>query len=253
MKKDCYPIAVACVVASDNLSEQERLRYKTSSKEELKKMKPQLNAEKSCSVAQSALESIGIMVITLKNPSKQFLWAVIEELCKRNFPELCELFWFIFTGHGSHNCFYVKEKVYFSELIQLVSDIKVEQFIFFFECCQVDGEEITVADISGQHIAFYSSSPNRESYHYKGVGVLMSCMAEMLEAGYKESFHSFLQELHSRYLDRMVVVLKVPVHEREEFKKRNLAVQINTTFKDINLHLKAHEASRYNMHYTYVM
>ena len=245
MKPDCLPGVVACVVASDNLTDSERLLYFEG--EESKDKEPQLTATESCLTVQTALEHCGIMVIPVINPTMVLFMAILNVLTKRGLPKSCELFWFVFTGHGRRNNFFIhKQPMSFEKLIEKVSRIQVKYTIFFFECCQVEGQLIKVADIDKQHMALYSAPPKRLSFHYKGVGVLMSCIANMLVDSYKKSFNCFQQELRSFYLEKVTEVLKILPEEQDEFKDKILPVNTCTMYDDINLHVIRHNASKFS-------
>ncbi len=244
----CNPIVVAFVIANDNLTKLHRplSSARPSGKETPQQKNPPLDAEKSCSMVKSALESCGIMVIPIVNRSGSYLQAIIKELRNGDIPTSCELFWFIFTGHGRGNKFYMNgESMFFSDFINSASKIKVKYMTFFFECCQVEGKEIEVVDIKKQHMCLYSSPPNEVSIHFKGVGLLMTCMVEMLEAGYKGTLNSLQEDLRSNYMQKTTEILGVPLEDQETFMENRLPVFTSNMFDKFILHTKIAIASEF--------
>ncbi len=122
---ECHPFAIACVVVSDNLTESDRTYFNNLySKGEAvpDNVEPPLNAKKSCSLVQLALQSYGVLVIPIINPSLPFLEAILEALHNKGVPETCKLFWFIFTGHGEASNFLIdRNPMSFNDLISTVA------------------------------------------------------------------------------------------------------------------------------------
>ena len=243
MRRDCHPLALAVVVANDNLA-----RGPSQCSIVRPSNKPQLNAKKSCLQVQSALELYGVMVIPVINCSRQYLEEILKELRNRDIKKSCELFWFIFTGHGSGNQFCMNgESMLFNDLIKKASRSlqSMKWMVFFFECCQTEGKKIEVVDIKRQYMALYSSPPNKESYHHDGVGLLVTCMAKILEAGYEGSLNSFQQTLRCKYLTKLTDVLGINVKDQDVFKRTYLPIHTNSIFDDLNLYEKTCNASKF--------
>ncbi len=264
LREDCHPIAFTVLVANDNKTAPQTrgairaadttrsvitaadIAGHPSGNHDFKPAQtpPEFDAVKSCSLLKSELESYGVMVLPVINRSKSYLTAVMQVLAQAAFPKTCELFWFIFTGHGQRSNFCVNGQLMeFDELIQLASDIKMRYFAFFFECCQLNGDLIKASKLQQEHMTVYSSPSNEESYYYEGVGLMVICLAEMLKGGYKKSLNELQRELRSEMIKRMQHVLIIPAENLKSFLNRHLPVHTSTMFSDINLYDKTRDAS----------
>lgn len=242
LRNDCSPVIHAILVTNDNKS-----RHETGTSEgNHLSHEPQFNAEDTREVLQNALETFGATVIAVKNQSKEFLLAIIESLKKSAVPKI-EFLWFIFSGHGRGSSFSLNgEFMEFDELINETSKIDAQFSVFFFECCQVDGEGVKVTKLQSQHMVVYSAPPNEVSFHYDGVGLMASTLAELLLMDYPKPLNKLQLELRQRLSKRIVAVNKVPPEGEEDFKNKHLPVQTTTIREDINLYEKIQAASKLN-------
>ena len=215
LRSDCHPYALAVVAANDN--------FKKADPGEIP-----LNAEESCRVIQTALECYGVMVIPIVNRNLKYFRAVLRYL--RNggrIPKSCKLFWFIFTGHGRAHQFCMNEEyMRFNDfIIQHAFGIEIENMLFFFECCQEEGEKIEVVNVEKQYMCLYSCPPNKQSFHF-GVGPLMTCIAEILKPDYKKSLNDFQSELRTRYLEMTARKLHICMRDRRPVYTTNMIDEI---------------------------
>lgn len=266
LREDCNPIAVCVLVANDNkttlqgrdsvraadttqsvISAEDIARRNRGVNHDFKPAQslPEFDAVKSCSMLKSVLESSGVMVFPVINRSKSYLTAVMKVLARVAFPKSCELFWFIFTGHGRKSNFCINGQLMeFDELIHMACEVKLRYFAFFFECCQVYGDLIKASKVQQEHMTIYSAPPNEESYYHKGVGVMVSCLVEMLRGGYKKSLNELQRELRCEMIKRLQEVLVIPSHLLKSFLNKHLPVHTSTMFSDINIHEKTQDASK---------
>ena len=253
MKTDCHPIGLAVVVANDNRTVPRTLNAASSSRSLIIDTEsvghaggntPEFDAIKSCSTLKSELESCGVMVVPISNRSKSYLAAVLKVLAHANIPKSCELFWFIFSGHGQQSCICMNgQQMEFDTIIQLASKVKTAYFAFFFECCQVNGGLIKASKIEQQHMTIYSSPPNAVAYYYQGLGLMVICLTEMLREGYKDSLNALQHELRQRIVNKMQDVLNMPAARKKAFLNHHLPVHTSSMFSDINLYEKTYNIS----------
>ncbi len=266
LRKDCNPIAVTLLVANDNktaprtrggmraadttesvITSADIARH-TPVNFDFKPTKtpPEFDAVKSCAMLKSELESFGVLVFPVINRSKSYLTALLKVLAQTTFPKSCELFWFIFTGHGQKSNFCINGQLMeFDYLIHIASEINMRYFAFFFECCQLNGDIIRVSTKQQEHMTIYSSPPNEEAYYYEGVGLMTICLTEMLKGGYEKSLNELQQELRGEMIKRMQEVLRIPKRHQMAFRNQHLPVHTSTMFRDINLYEKARDASKF--------
>ena len=249
MKKNCHPTVLSLLVSNDNNAQQQQAE--TDSTDDSRYKRPPLDAEKSCSIIKTELEDSGIMVIPVTNRPKEYLLAVLMVLAVIiEIPKSCELFWFLFTGHGSCGAFCMNGEVMtFEELIHEASKIRIKYAAFFFECCQLHNEDkIKVAEIKKQYVAVYSAPPNRVSYHYNGVGLMMIVLADILREGpqrYTGSFSELQRLVRQRLVEKMTEIRDIPEDIRELFIANYLPVQTSTMYDDFSFYKKISDASEF--------
>ena len=250
MNKNCHPIVLSLLVSNNNNAQQQQ--HETDSTDDLNSSnkRPPLDAEKSCSIIKKELEDSGIMVIPVTNRPKKYLLAVLVVLAMMDIPKSCELFWFLFTGHGSCGTFCMNGEIMtFEELIHEASKIRIKYAAFFFECCQLHNEDkIKVAEIRKQYVAVYSAPPNRVSYHYNGVGLMMIVLADILREGpqrYTGSFSELQCLIRQRLVEKMTELLGVPEESQESFIAYSLPVQTCTMYDDFSFQKKISDASEF--------
>ena len=187
------------------------------------------------------------MVIPVTNRPKEYLLAVLTVLTTMDIPKSCELFWFLFTGHGSRGAFCVNgEDVPFEELIQEASQIRIKYMAFFFECCQLHNEDkIKAAEIKKQYVAVYSSPPNQVSYYYNGVGLMMIVLAKLLRKGYSGSFSELQRLVRQKLVNKMTKVLGIHEDMKELFIAHHLPVHTSTMYDDFSFQRKISFASEF--------
>ena len=266
LRKECHPIALTVLVANDNMTAsltEDALRAADTTESVITttdilkhrsvnhdykqaQPPPEFDAVKSCSVLKTELESFGVMVIPVINRSKSYLTAVLKVLSQAAFPRSCELFWLIFTGHGQRSNICINGQLMgFDNIIGLASEVKMRYFAFFFECCQVNSDGITVSTIKHQHMTIYSSPPDQVSYYYHGVGLMVICLSEMLKGAYKKSMNELQLELRGEMIKRIQDVVVIPAEQLKDFLNRHLPVHTSTMYSDINLYEKTCDASKY--------
>lgn len=250
LKSDCNPIVLSILVTNDNTA-----KPKSDSEEVIgmqpvqggAEKQPALDAEKSCSILKTELEACGIMVVPVINRPKEYFKAILMVLANQGvaIPKSCEFLWFIFTGHGAGGKFCMNGKhMYFEELISEASLIKLKYMAFFFECCQLrSNDRIQAPEIMKQYIAVYSSPPNKVSYHHKGVGLMVTCLAEMLKDGYNKSFTELQRELRQRLVMKITDVMEIPLEQHELFISHHLPHQTATLYDDFSFYTKTCAAS----------
>lgn len=246
MRNDCHPVILSVLVANDKKTDPMSCTS-TDPKAESSSLtrEPPLDAEKSRKILQSNLESFGIVVIPVVNCSKEYLDAILESLAQRQIPQSCELFWCIFTGHGHNSCFCVNGKdVPFDDLIQSASRINIRYMAFLFECCQSNSQKVTASDIQKEHIVIYSAPPGKLSYHYEGVGLLTTCLADLLSGNYKGSLNQLQLKLRQKYRDKIVEVFELQPESVDNFVNRHLSIHISNMLEDLNLYSMICDASK---------
>ena len=238
--KNCQPLILALLVTDDNKQQQSMPGLDSLPPG------PLADVEEVHSI-KSTLEDNGVMVISINDRSKEYLFAVLSVLATVNVPKCCELFWLLFTGHGSHGAFFVNgESVLFNQLIQKASEIQTKYAAFFFECCQASNMNmIKVAEIKKQYVAVYSAPPNQVFYRYSGVGLMMIVLADILKDGYTGLFSELHRLVCQRMLEKMIEILAVPEESRESFIASNLPVQTSTMYDDFSFYRKISGASEY--------
>ena len=231
LKSDTNYIVVALVVANDNCSS-------TS---------PPLNSAKASADLKSAFERCGFAVIPVLNRTKEYLSAVLQVLADRVFPKSCVLFWFLFTGHGENYGFFVNnEHVRFEDVIWAVEKIKIENFAFFFECCQLRTIFIKACEVPKQHMIIYSAPPCRVSFHFEGVGLLVHCLVEMLkDNSYQKQLNDLQQELRQRLMEKMSTLLRKDPKFHEFIAEEHLPVYTSNMCNSINFYEITSNASKY--------
>jgi hypothetical protein len=194
------------------------------------------DAERSCSLLKEALESYGVLVIPVVNRSKDFLDAILTILASREIPKSCQFLWFIFTGHGRQNSFYINGKsVEFEYLIRKAAEIRIKYMAFFFDCCQAyNWEGIKVISIPKEHMTVYSAPPNGVAFHYDGISLMVSCLVEMLP-DFTESLNQLQVVLREKLMSRMVDVFHIPSKDLERFKENHLPQHTSSMF-GVNLY-----------------
>ena len=234
LKKDCNPVAIAVLVSNDNLTTAPSQDHSTP-----------VNAEKSGVLLKKALESYGIMVISIVNKSMEYLSAVLENLTAREIPKSCLFLWFIFSGHGKGSAFCLNGKfMKFNSVIHKAAQIRtVRRMGFFFDCCQLGNwESIKVVGIPKEHMTVYSAPPNGLAFHHDGVGLMVTCLAQLLQ-----NFTGSLSELQSKLRDRlrstMIDLLAIPSDDQDEFILNHLPHHTSSMF-DINLYNEVCRASK---------
>lgn len=213
---------------------------------------PPFNADKSCKILKTALESFGATVITVKNESLELLHAILEELKTRAAPDSCQLLWFVFSGHGCGNNFCIKDELMgVEDLICQASEINISRQMFFFECCLVGSSGVKVANVNKQHMVLYSAPPNKRSYHWNGVGLMVSTLAKLLEE--KHASWS-LNDLHllvrQMMLDDLVAKNGISQEKRKDYENEHIPVCISMMTENINLYDEIQEASKLTTAYT---
>ena len=220
MKVGCRPVILVILVTNDDPSAQG----------------PPFDVEATHEVYKSALETFGATVIPVKNRSKEFLLAIVEALKDRGTLS-CELLWFIFSGHGRESSFSIKQQcMEFDKAISAVSKISAPCFFFIFECCQLEGKGVQAVKFQSQHMVLYSAPPDGVSFHYDGVGLMASTLAEMLQKDYPKSLNDLQLELRQSLLKKAVAASNIPPQEIAP-------VQTTNMYQDINLYKKIQEAS----------
>lgn len=250
LKKDCQPPVLALLVTNDNNAKHRQPQATSGNAITLPSDKPPLlDAEKSCSTIKSALEDSGIMVIPLTNRPKEYLLAVLTALFTMDIPKSCELFWFLFTGHGSRGAFCVNgEDVLFEELIKEASQIRIKYMAFFFECCQLNNDDkIKAAEIKKQYVAVYSSPPNQVSYHYDGVGLMMIVLTKLLRKGYSGSFSELQRVVRHKLVKKMTTVWGIDEDVKDQFIAHHLPVHTSTMYDDFSFGRKIAYASEFTV------
>ena len=258
MKNNCHPTVLSLLVSNDNNAQQQNSEAASTTESDdsnseasqSREKPPLLDAIKSCSTIKTELEDSGIMVIPVTNRPKEYLLAVLIVLTIIKIPKSCELFWFLFTGHGSCGAFCMNGEVMtFEELIEKASKIRIKYAAFFFECCQLHSEDkIKVAEIRKQYVAVYSAPPNRVSYHYNGVGLMMIVLADILREGpqrYTGSFSELQRLVRQRLVEKMTELLGVPEESQESFIAYSLPVQTCTMYDDFSFQKKISAASKF--------
>jgi hypothetical protein len=226
---NCYPVLPVILVIDDSGNSLD---------------KSPLDAKKTNSILQSALKIFGATVFAVENKRIEFLFAVVENLRKRATLQH-QLLWFIFSGHGQKDRVFVYGRfMEFDKIIQAVTQIDASRFVFFFECCQLGGDRLIMANAETQHMVVYSAPPNEVSFHYDGVGLMATTLAEMLHEGYAKSLNDLQFELRRRLVDKIVEVHNISPEGEQAFKTKHLPVQISTMFESINLYERILEASK---------
>ena len=189
------------------------------------------------------------MVIPVTNRPKDYLRAVLTVLTTMDIPKSCELFWFLFTGHGSRGVFCLNDEVeHFEEVIQEASRIRIKYMAFFFECCQLHNEDkIKAAEIKKQYVALYSSPPNQVSYHYNGVGLMMIVLAKLLRKGYSGSLGELQRVVRHKLVKKMTKVLGIHEDMKEVFIAHHLPVTTSTMYDDFSFQRKISYASEFTV------
>lgn len=247
----CKCKVLTILVANDNslqLNRNQSRNVSTASSDHAQPQAPELDAKKACDLLKPVLEDCGFGVLELVNRSKGYLLALIKVLCDENILESCEQVIFISTTHGRRDEFCMNDEyVKFEDLIHEVTNIEVEYFMFCFECCQIDGKSLTVSKVNKQHIVIYSVPPERISYHYKGVGLLIICLTELLKRPYTKSLNDLDRELRSDYCDRLVEVLKISEEGRGVFLKEHAPLHVGNMHDDVNLYEIIRKASELSL------
>lgn len=247
--RDCEPVAISVLVCNDRLTKHRR----NFTESDISKVhgaghgfkpskEPQFDAVKSQDTLKEALEFYGVLVIPVINRSSEYLAAILSNLASRKIPG-CELLWFIFSGHGAGSHFLVNDElVPFDELIRKSSAIPIKRMAFFFDCCQVNTNGIKAVDIQKEHMAVYSAPPNEVAYYLDGVGLMVTCLAELL-LWFKGSLNELQCKLREKLLSKMGEVLHIPSGSLEKWRQSHLPHHTSSMF-DINLCNKINEASK---------
>lgn len=253
LREDCYPVAISVLVCNNNFAKSVRnfteadIALVAGPKHDYTTPKePPFNAEKSCSLLKDTLESYGVMVISIVNRSQEFLSAILTNLASRDIPKSCQFLWFIFSGHGRGNSFSVNGKlVQFDYLIRKAAEISViRRMAFFFDCCQLSNwEGIKVVDIPKEHMTVYSAPPNKFSFHQDGVGLMVTCLVEMLE-GFDGSLSELQLKLREKLMSKMVDTLHIQSDDLDNFKKKHLPQHTSSMF-DVNLYNEISSACKF--------
>lgn len=248
LRPDCDPVAISVLVCNDNLTDY-RGKYMESDFARkrlymsLQPKEPPFDAEKSCAQLKEALESYGVMVIPVINRSCEYLAAILTSLMSRMVPTSCEFLWFIFNGHGAGSNFLVNgELVAFDQLIRKASKIAIRRMAFFFDCCQLNTDGIKVVNIQKEHMALYSAPPDEVAYHQHGVGLMVTCLAELLRL-FRGSLNELQSKLRDKLMSKMVAALGIPICDSYDWKQKHLPHHTSSMF-DINLYKMISEASK---------
>ena len=205
---------------------------------------PLFDAEKSCAQLKKALESRGVMVISIVNKSRKFLCAILTNLASRKIPGSCEFLWFIFSGHGARSQFSVNgELVAFDQLIRKASKIAIKRMAFFFDCCQSNTDGIKIVNIQKEHMVLYSAPPHEKAYYMDGVSLMVTCLVELLDC-FKGSLNELQSKLREKLMSKMVDVLLIPSHILDDWRRKHLPHSTSSMF-DINLWNRISEASKF--------
>lgn len=226
---DCEPVAIALVVCNNQLSGAKG---------------PVFDAERSCAQLTEALESYGVMVITVVNKSREYLAAILTNLASRNIiPESCKFLWLIFSGHGWGSYFLVSgELVAFNQLIHLASTIKIRRMAFFFDCCRLSTNSINVVNIQKEHMVLYSAPPNEKAYHFDGISLMVMCFVKLLHS-FEGSLNELQSKLREMLVSKMAEVLHIPSDMLDDWRQNHLPYSTSSMF-DINLCSEISEASK---------
>ena len=193
---------------------------------------PPFDAVRSCSLLKDAMESYGVMAIPVVNRSKEYLNAILANLASREIPKSCQFLWFIFSGHGSRNSFFVnKDSMEFDILIHKAAEITtIRCMVFFIDCCQLyNWKGIKVVDREKEHMTLYSAPPCGKSFHEDGVGLMVTCLVDML-ACFKGSLNDLQLELREKLVEKMVDTLPVSSDELDKFREKHLPQHTSTMF-----------------------
>ena len=256
LRPDCNPVAISVLVCNENLTKYRR-NYVESDCSRIPETKrycvslqhkapPPFDAEKSCAQLKEALESYGVMVISVVNRSREYLAAILTVLASRMIPRSCEFLWFIFNGHGAGSHFSVNgELVAFNQLIRKASKIAIRRMAFFFDCCQLNTDGIKVVNIQKEHMTLYSAPPDEVAYHQYGVGLMVTCLAKLLLL-FRGSLNDLQSKLRDRLMSKMVDALGIPSNDLDDWKQKHLPHHTSSMF-DINLYKIICEASKYSI------
>lgn len=138
----------------------------------------------------------------------------------------------------------------FKDLIRKTSEISTARCMaFFFECFQLDYGSIKVATAEKKHMVVYLVPPSGVSFHQDGVGLLVTCLAEMLMY-FKGSLNELQFELREKLASKMLSILHVPSDELFDFKTKHLPVHYltSTCMKKLVMPVSSYNCSS---HFTY--